>query len=82
MEHDGDAPNLASLSAAGTGVTDAELERHRTAASLDDVASLVYTSGTTGKPKGCEITHGNFALVARTSSRSCPRSSCSRMPGP
>jgi len=32
---------------------------------LADLASLVYTSGTTGKPKGCEITHGNFALVAK-----------------
>ena len=65
MDFDGDAPNLASLAAAGTGVTDAELERHRSKAVLDDVASLVYTSGTTGKPKGCEITHGNFALVAK-----------------
>jgi long-chain acyl-CoA synthetase len=62
---DGAAPNLASLAAAGTGVTDAELERHRAAATLTDVASLVYTSGTTGRPKGCEITHGNFALVAK-----------------
>ena len=65
MEDDGDAPNLASLAAAGAGVSDAELERHRSKAGLDDVASLVYTSGTTGNPKGCEITHGNFALVAR-----------------
>ncbi|QCO97505.1 long-chain fatty acid--CoA ligase [Arthrobacter sp. 24S4-2] len=64
MDDDGGAPNLASLAAAGTGVTDAELERHRSTAGLSDVASLVYTSGTTGKPKGCEITHGNFALVA------------------
>ena len=65
MDYDGAAPNLASLAAAGTGVGDAELERHRSAAGLADVASLVYTSGTTGRPKGCEITHGNFALVAR-----------------
>ncbi|MDQ0869976.1 long-chain acyl-CoA synthetase [Arthrobacter sp. V1I9] len=65
MDFEGEAPNLASLAAAGTGVTDAELERHRSRAGLNDVASLVYTSGTTGKPKGCEITHGNFALVAR-----------------
>jgi long-chain acyl-CoA synthetase len=65
MDFKGEAPDLASLAAAGTGVTDAELERHRSRAGLDDIASLVYTSGTTGNPKGCEITHGNFALVAR-----------------
>ncbi|MCX6497752.1 MAG: AMP-dependent synthetase/ligase [Arthrobacter sp.] len=65
MDYDGAAPNLASLAAAGAGVSDAELERHRSAAGLADVASLVYTSGTTGRPKGCEITHGNFALVAK-----------------
>lgn len=64
MDYEGEAPDLASLAAAGMGVTDAELERHRTDAGLDDIASLVYTSGTTGHPKGCEITHGNFALVA------------------
>lgn len=65
MDYDGAAPNLASLAAAGSGVSDAELERQRRTAGLDDVASLVYTSGTTGRPKGCEITHGNFALVAK-----------------
>ncbi|MEV7607042.1 AMP-dependent synthetase/ligase [Paenarthrobacter sp. NPDC089322] len=65
MEHEGEAPNLSSLAAVGSGITDAELERQRTTAQLSDVASIVYTSGTTGKPKGCEITHGNFVLVAR-----------------
>ncbi|MCF3139274.1 AMP-dependent synthetase/ligase [Paenarthrobacter sp. AR 02] len=65
MEHDGDAPNLTSVSAVGVGIMDSELERQRSAATLADVASIVYTSGTTGKPKGCEITHGNFVLVAR-----------------
>ncbi|MEO3939626.1 AMP-dependent synthetase/ligase [Paenarthrobacter nicotinovorans] len=65
MDHDGDAPNLTSVSAVGVGIMDSELERQRSAANLSDIASIVYTSGTTGKPKGCEITHGNFVLVAR-----------------
>ena len=30
------------------------------AVGADDVFTLVYTSGTTGPPKGCVLTHGNF----------------------
>ncbi|HEX2252843.1 MAG TPA: long-chain fatty acid--CoA ligase [Thermoanaerobaculia bacterium] len=33
----------------------------------DDLASLVYTSGTTGKPKGVMLTHGNFVSNIVTS---------------
>lgn len=64
MDSDGAAPNLASLAAAGTGVGDAELERHRSAAGLADIASLVYTSGTTGRPKGVCQTHASFVASA------------------
>lgn len=31
-----------------------------------DTAFLVYTSGTTGDPKGAQLTHGNFVFNART----------------
>jgi long-chain acyl-CoA synthetase len=31
----------------------------------DDEAIIVYTSGTTGKPKGCLLTHGNLIANAR-----------------
>lgn len=31
----------------------------------DDMISILYTSGTTGMPKGCMLTHGYYARVAR-----------------
>ncbi|MBG6083968.1 AMP-dependent synthetase/ligase [Zhihengliuella flava] len=47
-----------------TSVTDAELEAARTSAGYGATATLVYTSGTTGRAKACTMTHGNFAGVA------------------
>ncbi|GAA3534548.1 AMP-dependent synthetase [Aeromicrobium flavum] len=40
---------------------DLELPRSMDA---DDTAVLLYTSGTTGKPKGAELTHGNIVACA------------------
>ncbi|HWH39213.1 MAG TPA: AMP-binding protein [Usitatibacter sp.] len=34
-----------------------------------DVAALLYTTGTTGEPKGVMLTHANLLFIARTSSR-------------
>jgi long-chain acyl-CoA synthetase len=48
------------LTSLGEDIPDDDLEKRRTTATPLDLATLVYTSGTTGRPKGCMITHGNF----------------------
>ncbi|WP_020107189.1 long-chain fatty acid--CoA ligase [Nocardia sp. 348MFTsu5.1] len=44
----------------GEGIGDDELEQRHANTLASDVATLVYTSGTTGKPKGVALTHANF----------------------
>ncbi len=56
--------DLYAYSDKGAEVSDETLEAARTAAGLNDVATLVYTSGTTGRPKGARITHANLCLTS------------------
>jgi len=58
-----------ALTAAGTGVEDAEIERRRGIAVGSDIATLIYTSGSTGRPKGCVLTHSNFVELSRNSAK-------------
>ncbi len=51
---------LSALMDAGRGVPDEVLDEKAGHCSWDDVATIVYTSGVTGDPKGAVLTHGNL----------------------
>ncbi len=61
---DGNA--LGALEGLGVSVSDEELEARIADTHADDLATIVYTSGSTGAPKGVELTHRNFLSVVRT----------------
>ncbi|MYX70946.1 AMP-dependent synthetase/ligase [Streptomyces sp. SID3915] len=51
---------VGELAEGGAGVSDETLDLRMRSAKADDPATLVYTSGTTGRPKGCVLTHRSF----------------------
>jgi long-chain acyl-CoA synthetase len=54
---------LDELRERGADTSDEALDERAATAQPGDVATIVYTSGTTGPPKGCMITHANAMAV-------------------
>jgi long-chain acyl-CoA synthetase len=54
----------------GKDIPDSEFEIRTEVAAADDVAGIVYTSGTTGVPKGAMLTHDNITFTAQSARES------------
>jgi long-chain acyl-CoA synthetase len=60
------------LAHAGLDVGEAALAGRLAGTSAADLATIVYTSGTTGRPKGCELSHGNLLADVRNAVAALP----------
>ena len=57
------AVTLEEVRSRGRGKGTEELEARRAAVTGEDPFTFIYTSGTTGPPKGCVLSHGNYAAI-------------------
>lgn len=70
---EGGTPAVDELTALGADAPDDEVHTRRRAVKADDLATIVYTSGTTGRPKGVTLTHRNLLEEVRADINAFPQ---------
>ncbi|NIH79443.1 AMP-dependent synthetase/ligase [Amycolatopsis viridis] len=66
-------PAVDELTTLGAEVADDTVHDRRRAVRAGDLATIVYTSGTTGRPKGVELTHRNLLAEIRADINAFPQ---------
>ncbi len=66
-------PAVDDLTAQGAELSDDDLHERRRTVKAGDLATIVYTSGTTGRPKGVELTHRNLLAEIRADIAAFPQ---------
>jgi long-chain acyl-CoA synthetase len=73
IEDDSGSGAIEDLTSAGVEISDEDVHERRRSITSNRLATVVYTSGTTGRPKGVELTHRNLLAEIRSDIAAFPQ---------